>query len=401
MKKIFQLIVVALLSLSVFSGCQEKKLRALIVTGQNNHNWETSHKILEKILENSGVFSVETSISPAKGKDMSEFSPDFNAFDVIVLDYNGDEWPEKTKKNFVSYVKNGGGVVVYHAADNAFPKWKEYNEMTGLGGWEGRDEKSGPYVYYNDQDELVRDDSPGKAGSHGPAHEFVIDIRDMEHPIVKGMNKRWLHTKDELYAKLRGPAKNMTILATAYSSPKLKGTGRNEPMLMTITYHNGRIFHTVLGHVGNEKVPYSMQDAGFILTFQRGAEWAATGQVKQPLPPDLPNIASVFTLPGYKFFTLDDLFERAKKFEFGKPQKYLYLITNRIREAKGDPVKLKQYEKKIIETLESDDATSECKNYLCRELSWMGTQECIPVLKKLKEDDATSEMAQYALTRLE
>jgi len=400
MRKIFKIFLFAILSLSLFSGCQEKKLKALIVTGQNNHNWKASHLILQEILQNSGKFSVETSVSPAEGKDMSQFSPDFYAFDVIVLDYVGDAWSEKTKKNFVKYVKNGGGVVVYHFSIAAFPDWKEYNEMTGLSGWNGRDEKAGPYVYYNNNDQLIRDDSKGKAGSHGAAHEFVIEVRQPEHPIMKGLPKRWLHPKDELYQQLRGPADNLTILATAYADTSYEGTGRNEPILMTINYGKGRIFSTVLGHVGDDNEMASTMDAGFILTLQRGAEWTATGTVTQKLPEDLPNIAAAFILPKYKFYTLDELFLNAKRFEFGKPQKFLYLISHRIRDAKGDKAKLAMYEDKILEVLKSDDATAECKNYLCREISWMGTGKSIPVLEELQKNDKTSEMAQYALSRL-
>ncbi len=298
-------------------------------------------------------------------------------------------------------MKNGGGVVVYHASDNSFPEWKEYNEMIGLGGWYGRDEKSGPLVYYNNRNELIRDNSEGKAGSHGPQHEFVIELREPEHPIVKGLPKRWLHSQDELYSNLRGPAKNMTILATSYADLKQKGTGRHEPILMTINYGKGRIFHTVIGHVGGEKVHYATQDAGFILTLQRGAEWAATGEVKQQLPADLPNIGSAFLLPNYKFYTLDELFNKAKSFEYGKAQKYLYLISNRIREADGDPKKLSGYENRILSTLQSDDATNECKNYLCRELSWMGSEKSLSVLNELLKNPETSDMAQFAITRLQ
>ncbi len=405
MRKILNILITAVVSLSILSSCQDNKLKALIVTGQSKyHNWEDSHVILQKILENSGIFSVETSISPAEGKDMSSFSPDFSSFDVVVLDYSGDEWPEKTKKNFVKYVKNGGGVVIYHFSIASFPDWKEYNEIIGLGGWNGRNEKAGPYVYYNGNGELIRDDSKGKAGSHGPAHEFVIDIRDREHPIMKGLNKYWMHPKDELYQQLRGPAKNMTILATAYADTTYEGTGRYEPLIMTINYGKGRVFNTLLGHVGKEKMHVATMDAGFILTFQRGAEWAATGNVTQKLPEDLPNIAAAFILPKYKFYTLDELFENAKRYETGKPEKFLYLISHRIRDAKGDKTKLAGFEDKILNVLNSDDATPECKNYLCRELSWMGTSKSVPVLNKLKENDETAEtaeMAQYALSRLE
>ena len=47
-----------------------------------------------------------------------------------------------------------------HAANNAFSGWSEYNEMIGLGGWGGRTEKSGPYLYFNDQGKLIRDRVP-------------------------------------------------------------------------------------------------------------------------------------------------------------------------------------------------------------------------------------------------
>lgn len=169
-------------------------------------------------------------------------------------------WSGEVREAFVKFVKEGGGFVVVHAADNAFTMWPEYNEMIGLGGWGGRNEKSGPYVYFK----------KGKGGSHGPQHEFVITNRAEDHPVTKGMPKEWRHTKDELYDSLRGPAKNMMVLATAPS----KKTKRDEPMLMALTYGEGRVFHTTLGHED-----YSMKCRGFYDTLLRGTEWAATDEV--------------------------------------------------------------------------------------------------------------------------
>jgi type 1 glutamine amidotransferase len=135
----------------------------------------------------------------------------------------------------------------------------------------------------NEAGKVVRDTTPGAGGHHGPQHEFIIRIRDTEHPITKGLPREWLHTKDELYDMLRGPAEDVHILATAFASPEYDGTGRHEPMLMTLKYGNGRVFHTVLGHAD-----YSMNSVGFINTLQRGAEWAAKGEVTIPVAEDFP-----------------------------------------------------------------------------------------------------------------
>jgi type 1 glutamine amidotransferase len=262
-------------------------IKVLVLTGQNNHNWQESSVILQKYLNESGVFVADLTISPKAGGDMSSFSPDFSAYKAIVLDYNGDSWPEKTKSAFLEYVRNGGGVVVYHAADNAFRNWKEYNEIIGLGGWEGRDETDGPYVYFRDGEE-VRDTSPGPGGSHGQKHEYKIALRIKNHPITKGLPEIWTHSKDELYDRLRGPAKNLTVLATAYSDKETGGTGRDEPVLMVIKWGKGRIFHTILGHVGKDPAHPAVEGASFITTFLRGTEWAATGKVTQKVPDDFP-----------------------------------------------------------------------------------------------------------------
>jgi type 1 glutamine amidotransferase len=265
------------------SGAAAADLRkALIVDGQNNHQWQLTTPLLKKILTDSGLFQVDVATTPPQGADMSVFRPNFAAYDIVVSNYNGDAWSAETRKSFTDFVRKGGGLVIVHAADNAFPEWKEFNEMIALGGWGNRNEKAGPYVRFRDG-KFQRDNSPGKGGSHGAQHEFRVDIRNIEHPITKGLPPSFMHAKDELYDRLRGPAENLTVLATAYSEVSTRGTGEHEPILMTIKFGGGRVFHTTLGHS-----PEAMSCVGFIVTLQRGAEWAATGKVKQKLPQDYP-----------------------------------------------------------------------------------------------------------------
>jgi uncharacterized protein len=271
------------LSFLVGTATADDQLAALIVDGQNNHDWKTTTPILRQILERSGRFTVEVATSPPKGEDLSGFRPRFADFDVVVLNYNGESWPKETEQDFVDFVKNGGGVSVIHAANNSFPQWREYNEIIGLGGWGGRDETSGPYVRFRDG-EIVRDQSAGRGGSHGKRHEFSVVVRHTEHPIVKGLPREWRHTADELYDRLRGPALQLEVLATAYSDPATGGTGEHEPMIMTVKHGKGRVFHTPMGHD-----TVSMSGVGFAVVVARGTEWAATGEVTPAeVPQDFP-----------------------------------------------------------------------------------------------------------------
>lgn len=275
-----------LAALAAASPASAEKLKALILDGQNNHNWRATTPVMKAALEASGRFTVDVSTSPTNKKapkaEWDAWRPAFSKYDVVVSNYNGQMWPKLVQDDFLAYVKNGGGLVIIHAANNSFGGWEEYNRVIGLGGWGGRSEKHGPYVYFKDG-RFVRDTSKGRGGHHGRQHDFLITVHDSDHPVTKGMPTKWMHVKDELYDKLRGPAENMTVLATAFADPKTGGSGRHEPMIMTITYGKGRVFHTPMGHAD-----YSMKCAGFQTVLNRGSEWAATGKVTLPIPDDFP-----------------------------------------------------------------------------------------------------------------
>lgn len=289
-----------------------KKINVLYVDGQNNHNWAAMTPFMKAQMEKTGLFKVDVVTSPPRAprpprnlspeqKDKAAqaaeeirkkfqakwdtFRPAFKKYDVVVSNYNGEDWPKPVQTAFEKHMKKGGRFIVVHAANNSFPNWLEYNKMIGLGGWGGRTEKHGPYVYYDDAGKVVRNTQPGRGGSHGPQHAFKIITRDTEHPVTKGMPEEWLHAQDELYDSLRGPAESMDILATAYSNK----SKRHEPMMMTIKYGKGLIFHTPMGHENGK----SLQCVGFIATINRAAEWLATGNVTQALPKNFPTADQV------------------------------------------------------------------------------------------------------------
>lgn len=297
-KYLMQFLLVAVLS-AIYACNEPEPIRALIVSGQNNHNWKVSHRAIKQILDNSGMFISDVVLTPPAGGDMSRFNPNFDDYDVVVLDYNGDRWGEKVDEAFLKYVQKGGGIIVYHAADNAFAGWDEFNKIIALGGWEGRDEKSGPYCYIKDG-KMVLDSSPGRGGSHGRQREYPMHCRNAEHPITKDLPDNWLHAQDEMYDFMRGPANIKDLLYSGKSDAATGGSGREEPLVFTVDYGKARIFHIMLGHCGAslENNP-AMQCAGFQTLLLRGAEWAATGKVTQPVPNDFPTNAAVSLRKDY------------------------------------------------------------------------------------------------------
>ena len=105
---------------------------------------------------------------------------------------------------------------------------------------------------------------------------------------MRGLPPVWMHVADDLYATLRGPGKNMTVLATAHSDPKNKGTDHDEPMVMVLSYGKGRVFHITMGHDVS-----ALSCVGLMTLFQRGTEWAATGKVTQKVPASFPTANTV------------------------------------------------------------------------------------------------------------
>ena len=245
---------------------QPGKVRVLILSGRNNHDWRTTTPFLRKALVDSGRFDVRVEEEPAGVTEAT-----LAAYDVLVLDYDGPRWGETTEKAVENFVKSGKGLVAVHAASYAFaglevlgdnhkgmgfkePPWPEYFKM--VGGW--------------------WTDGPPKT-AHAPRHCFAVKFVDGNHPVAQGMGDSFT-VSDELYHSHR-LSPDIHVVATAFDDPKNGGTGLDEPMIWTVNYGKGRTLYTALGHD-----VAAMQEAGFVSTFARGVEWAATGAVT--LAPD-------------------------------------------------------------------------------------------------------------------
>src|SRR5271170_2304182 len=70
-------------------------IKVLIVDGQNNHDWRATTPLLKKALEDAGLFQVDVATSPPQ--DTTGFKPDFAAYQVVLSNYNGADWPADTQ----------------------------------------------------------------------------------------------------------------------------------------------------------------------------------------------------------------------------------------------------------------------------------------------------------------
>lgn len=268
------------------------KLPLLIVDGMNNHDWPRATGILKDILEGSGQFRVDVATSPpasASKEVWASWRPDFGKYAVVVSNFNGGHlptslhWPRGLEKALVDYVQGGGGLVIYHSANNSFPNWPAYNEMIGMG-W--RDKDFGPSLIVSPDEKVIEiPKGRGRNPGHGPEHDFQITVLNPDHPITKGLPRKWMHPHEQLTHGQHGPAKNVTILTYAYS----KDTKENEVMDWVIPFGKGRVYVTMLGHLWKDGPDTAMRCVGFQTMLIRGCQWAATGEAKYPVPKDFPS----------------------------------------------------------------------------------------------------------------
>ncbi len=344
-----------------FSQCQDSsKINALVIADN-----EEVAKSLETILENSGLFSADVNTTA---------SPKFSKYNVVVLDLVKGEWDEETKANYLAYVKEGGASVLIGGSAFAFGDWAELSEVAG---------------------------TPTSAGlkKSTDGFEYVVSNLKKDNPITTGLPQKWTHAKDYLVLNTANITGQTEVLATAWADTLMGGDGAHLPVMAAIAFGQGRVFHTTLGSNANAEDLTALQCVGFITVLQRGAEWAANGVVSQTVPIDFPSSVSTHDWVDYKPLTIDETLAKSATYEIGKSTKYLQDFTMMIRKSDGTAATYAMYEDKIL-TFMSSQASVESKKYMCRQLSWMGSEKSVAALEKLVEDKDLAESAQYALTRI-
>ncbi|HVU24681.1 MAG TPA: ThuA domain-containing protein [Opitutus sp.] len=273
---------------AVIAAAATPPIRVLIVDGYSNHDWRLTTALICGILAPTGLFDVSVSTAPptrdAPGWDA--WRPRFADYDVVIQTCNdlggGPPWPRAVQENFEAFVRDGGGVYVWHAGNNAFPDWPAYNDMIGLG-WRKRD--FGAAVAVADDSSPIRISAgDGEDTGHGARVDTVVHRRG-DDPIHAGMPRAWKTPDIEVYHYARGPAKHLEVLSYGYDPV----TKMNWPLEWTVRYGRGRVYTSSFGHVWKgDTQPARMRCAGVQTVVVRALQWLAHRPATFPIPPDFP-----------------------------------------------------------------------------------------------------------------
>jgi len=231
----------------VASAGAADKVRVLLLTGANNHNWQETTAALKALFAESPTFLVKVVEHPWEMKP-----GDIDGYDLIVNNWNTygkdkREWSDDMKAAFMAWVKKGGGFFVLHAGGSMFYDWDEFQALTG-GAWE-------------------------KSTFHPHIQAFTVNITDKGHPVTRGMQD--FETVDEPWQKIANRNPRRRVLMTGVVSQANGGSGEPEPFAFVTEIGKGRCFNLMLGHDVK-----ALSNAGCRTLILRGAEWAATGGVK-------------------------------------------------------------------------------------------------------------------------
>ncbi len=349
--------------------------RKLLVFWRCEGYFHTSIPVVNKALEimgkKTGAFDVVIT------DDYSVFTAQkLKQFDAVCLNnttglkFNPEETPERCKA-LMDFVKGGKGIVGVHAATDNFNQWPEAREMMG-----------------------------GKFTGHpwGSRGTWAIKIDEPDHPLMKAFKGKGFKINDEIYrtdAPLYSRDKQLVLMSLDMSDEttrKVKGfkpTDADTGISWVKRLGRGRIFYCSLGH--NDHIFWNQT----VLRHYLDGIQFAFGDYKVDTKPK-PMISSG---KGIEMAELQGLLEKVKTYDWGQSRLALTEVSEIIKKAHSSPAELKKIEKSLLGVLTSD-AKRAGKQYVCRELSIIGSEQSVSVLGRMLTDEETSDMARYALERI-
>ena len=358
-KKII-LIQFALVALLAGSATAAEPIRVLFITGRNNHRWQLTTPSLKKTLEDSGRFKVDVTEKPAEitAKSLSGYDVIFNGWTGFPKK-TGHLWGLDTEKAIDDFVAGGKGMASFHAGSSSFHDWVGFQKIIG-GTW-------------------------GRGTGHGRYHEFTVEMTDVDHPITRGMKS--FKTTDELWHRLvvLQPTPGRKVLCTAMSAKSSGGTGNAEPIAICTQFGKGRGFYTSLGHDVK-----ALEKPGCKLLMLRGIEWAATGKV---------TIGADKGADTNSGQDADAILAATTNYKYPENREALTAAAQFVQKASKDPKSRQEIAAKLAAILKSK-ATTDCKKFVCKQLSLVGSAAEAPALAALLEDASLAADARAALLRI-
>ena len=280
--------------------------------------------------------------------------------DLVVLYVRRKVLPAEQMNYLRDYVKSGRPLVGLRTASHAF-YLREEEPPTGLEEWPefDRDVLGGNYH-----------DHHGNDPETGPFTYVWINPGMESHPVLAGVPTSEFRVPSWLYK-----TSPLAETATALMMGRVGDRKPHEPVAWTNTNLNGgRVFYTSLGHPDDFGIP------AFRRLLLNGISFA----LGRPLVPE-------GTIS-------DEQLVAIKNYRFGDSRRTLTYVEDLVLQT--DDSGRREDLARLLGTLLGDDTTFECKQFVCQQLSIIGTEEQVPALAKLLTDEKLSDVARFGLERI-
>ena len=324
--------------------------------------WE---KVLEVMSEKTGAFECEFS------KDMSVFNAqNLKRFDAVCLNNTTHlKFNDEQRKAFMDFIKGGKGLVGIHAATDNFYDWPEAAEMMG-----------GQFTAH-----------PWTAGG-----TWAVKIDDPDHVLMKPFKGKGFKVKDEIYqtkAPLYSRQKQRVLMSLDMADDATRNVkgfeeGDEDTGITWIKeVGRGRLFYCSLGH--NHHLAW---EPAVLEHYLRGIQFAL-GDLAVDTEPIASDAACA---AGAK---LEGIMKDVSAYDYGQSREALTQLTDLIRDGHDNPAMLKEVEKALTELLRSK-ASLAAKQFACRQLSIIGTEDSVDTLTLMLRKEDTADMALFAMERI-